>query len=97
MMVSNRTSFFGVLLWQWQHTLVFIAGGVAAWVGHDLLGWEHLRLPAPPASIIGAALGISPLTVKNHTQKIFRKLKVQNRAHAVSRGISLRVLDFGEG
>lgn len=46
---------------------------------------------------IGAALGISPLTVKNHTQKIFRKLKVQNRAHAVSRGISLRVLDFGEG
>ena len=42
---------------------------------------------------IGAALGISPLTVKNHTQKIFRKLKVQNRAHAVSRGIALRVLD----
>ena len=42
---------------------------------------------------IGAALGISPLTVKNHTQKIFRKLKVQNRAHAVSRCISLRVLD----
>ena len=42
---------------------------------------------------IGTALGISPLTVKNHTQKIFRKLKVQNRAHAVSRCISLRVLD----
>lgn len=42
---------------------------------------------------IGAALGISPLTVKNHTQKIFRKLKVQNRAHAVSRGISLHMLD----
>lgn len=42
---------------------------------------------------IGAALGISPQTVKNHTQKIFRKLKVQNRAHAVSRGIALRVLD----
>lgn len=42
---------------------------------------------------IGAALGISTLTVKGHTQKIFRKLKVQNRAHAVSRGIALRVLD----
>ena len=42
---------------------------------------------------IGIALGISPLTVKNHTQKIFRKLKVQNRAHAVSRCISLRLLD----
>ncbi|MFH1869376.1 MAG: LuxR C-terminal-related transcriptional regulator, partial [Pseudomonadota bacterium] len=43
---------------------------------------------------IGAALGISPLTVKNHVQKIYRKLNVQNRAHAVSRGISLRLLDF---
>lgn len=43
---------------------------------------------------IGAMLGISPLTVKNHVQKIYRKLKVQNRAHAVSRGISLRLLDF---
>lgn len=42
---------------------------------------------------IGAALGISLLTVKNHTQKIFRKLKAQNRAHAVARGIALRVLD----
>lgn len=46
---------------------------------------------------IGALLGISPLTVKNHVQKIYRKLKVQNRAHAVSRGISLRLLDFTTG
>jgi len=43
---------------------------------------------------IGAILGISPLTVKNHVQKIYRKLNVQNRAQAVSRGISLRLLDF---
>lgn len=42
---------------------------------------------------IGVALGISPITVKNHTQNIFRKLEVRNRAHAVSRGIALRVLD----
>lgn len=42
---------------------------------------------------IGSALGISPLTVKNHMQKICRKLGAQNRAHAVSRGISLRLLD----
>ena len=42
---------------------------------------------------IGSALGISPLTVKNHVQKICRKLDAQNRAHAVSRGISLRLLD----
>jgi DNA-binding NarL/FixJ family response regulator len=46
---------------------------------------------------IGAALGISPLTVKNHVQKIYRKLSVQNRAHAVSRGISLRLLDYAAG
>jgi transcriptional regulator EpsA len=46
---------------------------------------------------IGELLGISPLTVKNHVQKIYRKLKVQNRAHAVSRGISLRLLDFSVG
>ena len=42
---------------------------------------------------IGDALGISPLTVKNHLQKICRKLGAQNRAHAVARGISLRLLD----
>ncbi|MQY51000.1 helix-turn-helix transcriptional regulator [Rhodocyclus tenuis] len=46
---------------------------------------------------IGTVLGISPLTVKNHVQKIYRKLNVQNRAHAVSRGISLRLLDSGAG
>ena len=46
---------------------------------------------------IGEILGISPLTVKNHVQKIYRKLNVQNRAHAVSRGISLRLLDFAVG
>lgn len=46
---------------------------------------------------IAGMLGISPLTVKNHTRKIYRKLKVQNRAHAVSRGISLRLLDFAVG
>lgn len=58
MMVSNRASFLGVLVWQWQHTLVFAAGGLVAWLGHDQLGWEHFKLPSTPASVIGAALGI---------------------------------------
>ena len=41
---------------------------------------------------IATMLGISPLTVKNHVHKICRKLNAHNRAHAVARGISLRVL-----
>jgi len=34
-------------------------------------------------------LGISPITVKNHINKLFRKLDVQNRADAVSRGLAI--------
>ena len=41
---------------------------------------------------IAAILSISPLTVKNHVQKILRKLNVQNRAQAVARAISLRLM-----
>ena len=33
---------------------------------------------------IGAELGITAKTVENHKQRIFRKLDVQNQAHAVS-------------
>lgn len=39
---------------------------------------------------IGAALGISPLTVKNHAQKVFRKLDVRNRTQAVVIDASMR-------
>lgn len=41
---------------------------------------------------IGRILSISPLTVKNHVQKILKKLNVQNRAQAVARGISLQII-----
>lgn len=34
---------------------------------------------------IGAALSISPFTVKNHVQRIFRKIGVTNRTHAAAR------------
>ena len=40
---------------------------------------------------IGLELGISALTVKNHVQKILRKLRVHNRAQAVAKGQTSRL------
>ena len=37
-------------------------------------------------------LSISPLTVKNHIQKILRKLQASNRAQAVSKAIAMKLL-----
>lgn len=44
---------------------------------------------------IGQILNISPLTVKNHIQKILRKLDVTNRAQAVARLAALRAHEPG--
>jgi len=41
---------------------------------------------------IASKLGISALTVKNHVQKILRKLGAANRAQAVAKAMSLRVV-----
>jgi len=41
---------------------------------------------------IADILGLSPWTVKNHVQNMLRKLGVQNRAQAVSRAISTRLI-----
>lgn len=41
---------------------------------------------------IGQILGISPPTVKNHLQKVMRKLNVSNRAQAVGKSATLRLL-----
>lgn len=46
---------------------------------------------------IGQILDISPLTVKNHIQKILRKLGVTNRAQAVARLAALRAHEAGRG
>ena len=40
---------------------------------------------------IAQLLHISPLTVKNHIQKILRKLDVNNRAHAVAKAMALKI------
>lgn len=45
---------------------------------------------------IGQILDISPPTVKNHLQNIMRKLNVTNRAQAVGKGATLRLLAPGE-
>jgi transcriptional regulator EpsA len=45
---------------------------------------------------IGEQLGISALTVKNHIQKILRKLGASNRAQAVSRAISTQQMNSQE-
>lgn len=41
---------------------------------------------------VGAILAISPLTVKNHVQKILRKLNVVNRAQAVGKALDSRII-----
>jgi transcriptional regulator EpsA len=56
----------------------------------EILRWIHL---GKSNFEIGTILGISPLTVKNHVQKILRKLNVRNRTQAVGRALSLRFLD----
>ena len=42
---------------------------------------------------IGELLGISPLTVKNHVQKILRKLQASNRAQAVALALGRQLID----
>ena len=56
----------------------------------EILRWIHL---GKSNFEIGTILGISPLTVKNHVQKILRKLNVRNRTQAVGRALALRFLD----
>jgi len=56
----------------------------------EVLKWVHLG----KSNIeIGTILEISPLTVKNHVQKILRKLNVQNRTQAVVKALALRILN----
>lgn len=49
----------------------------------EVLGWVR---EGKTNQQIGAALNISPFTVKNHVQKILRKLGVRNRTQAVAQG-----------
>jgi transcriptional regulator EpsA len=53
---------------------------------------EHVR-DGSSNQQVAAALTISPLTVKNHIQKILRKLGASNRAQAVARAMSVGLLE----
>lgn len=65
------------------HILTARETEILKWVYHGKSNYE-----------IGVILTISPLTVKNHVQKILRKLNVQNRTQAVGKAIELRVLSM---
>lgn len=65
------------------HVLTQREQEILKWVYHGKSNYE-----------IGVILEISPLTVKNHVQKILRKLNVQNRTQAVGKAIELRVLNI---
>ena len=55
----------------------------------QVLGWVR---DGKTNQDIAQILDISPLTVKNHMQKILRKLKVSNRAQAVAKAIAARIM-----
>jgi transcriptional regulator EpsA len=57
----------------------------------EILRWVHV---GKTNIEIGAILGISPLTVKNHVQKILRKLDVQNRTQAIGKALALGILNL---
>jgi transcriptional regulator EpsA len=57
----------------------------------DILKWIYL---GKSNFEIGAILKISPLTVKNHVQKILRKLNVVNRTQAIGKALELRILNL---
>jgi transcriptional regulator EpsA len=66
------------------------AGNVLTVRELDILKWIYL---GKSNFEIGAILKISPLTVKNHVQKILRKLNVVNRTQAIGKSLELRILN----
>lgn len=58
----------------------------------EILGWVR---EGKSNFEVGCILGISALTVKNHLQRIYQTLGVSNRTHALSRCLSLQLLQPG--
>jgi transcriptional regulator EpsA len=83
--------------WVRSHTKDVEEGNCVADVGvrvltareREILRWVYL---GKSNAEVAAILGISPLTVKNHVQKILRKLNVVNRAQAVGRALDAKII-----
>lgn len=60
----------------------------------EILGWVR---EGKSNFEMGLILGLSPVTVKNHLQRIYRALGVSNRTHALARCLSLQLLDGVRG
>lgn len=82
----------------WSRAEITLAGapGTRAATGPALTARELQVLTAvrdaKANAQIGALLGISPLTVKNHLRSIQRKLGARNRAHAVAEAMARRLI-----
>ncbi len=66
MMVSNKSSVFGVLAWQWRSAILFTGFAVLAQGLHIGPGWTHLSLPHMPLAVVGGAIGIFVSFRTNH-------------------------------
>jgi len=67
-----------------------VSRGVLTSREREILKWIYL---GKSNAEVGAILAISPLTVKNHVQKILRKLKVVNRAQAVGKALDAGIIE----
>jgi transcriptional regulator EpsA len=66
-----------------------VGAGVLSAREREVLYWVYL---GKSNGEIGSILKISPLTAKNHIQKILRKLDVVNRAQAVGKALNARII-----
>ena len=67
-----------------------VSSGVLTAREREILTWIYL---GKSNAEVGGILSISPLTVKNHVQKILRKLKVVNRAQAVGKALDAGIIN----
>lgn len=78
----------------WRPPIVSIPTTLVTLTAREIGILEYVRDGKTNAEI-GAVLIISPLTVKSHLQRVFRKLEVSTRTQAVATALSLKILEHG--